>query len=61
MPRQGRGAWLHPRPECVTDAVKKRAFARAFRAAVDGPDPAQLLTDLRRAIGALSHEQGESQ
>jgi predicted RNA-binding protein YlxR (DUF448 family) len=57
--RQGRGAWLHPRPDCVNAAVKKRAFGRAFRGGVDGPDPAQLLTDLRMAIGALSQEQGE--
>jgi predicted RNA-binding protein YlxR (DUF448 family) len=30
----GRGAWLHPRAECVRAAVKARAFARAFRQAV---------------------------
>ena len=60
MSRQGRGAWLHPSPECVTVAVKKAAFGRAFRGGVDGPDPAQLLTELRLAIGASSHEQGES-
>ena len=50
---------MHPRPDCVNAAVKKRAFGRAFRGGVDGPDPAQLLTDLRMAIGALSQEQGE--
>jgi uncharacterized protein len=27
----GRGAWLHPRDECVRAALKRRAFARAFR------------------------------
>jgi predicted RNA-binding protein YlxR (DUF448 family) len=60
MPRQGRGAWLHARPECVTAAVKRRAFGRAFRGEVDGPDPVQLLADVRLAIGASSPEQGES-
>jgi predicted RNA-binding protein YlxR (DUF448 family) len=30
----GRGAWLHPRPECVRAAVKARAFSRAFRQSV---------------------------
>jgi predicted RNA-binding protein YlxR (DUF448 family) len=30
----GRGAWLHPRPECVRAAVKARAFSRAFRQTV---------------------------
>ena len=60
MPRQGRGAWLHPRLPCVAEAVKKRAFGRAFRGGVDDVDPAQLLTDVRVVMGASSHEQGES-
>jgi predicted RNA-binding protein YlxR (DUF448 family) len=60
MPRQGRGAWLHPSPDCVSAAVKQRAFGRAFRGGVDGLDPAELLTNLRLAVGASSHQQGES-
>ena len=60
MPRQGRGAWLHARAECVTAAVQKRAFGRAFRGGVDVPDQARLLTDVRLAMGAASPEQGES-
>jgi predicted RNA-binding protein YlxR (DUF448 family) len=31
----GRGAWLHPRPDCVELAERRRAFGRALR--VDGP------------------------
>jgi len=33
----GRGAWLHPTPECLDQAVRRRAFGRALRvrAAVD--------------------------
>lgn len=27
----GRGAWLHPHRECFDAALKRRAFARAFR------------------------------
>ena len=27
----GRGAWLHPDPECVHAAVRRRAFGRALR------------------------------
>ncbi|GAA1775932.1 hypothetical protein GCM10009748_05000 [Agromyces lapidis] len=27
----GRGAWLHPTPECYRLAVRKRAFGRALR------------------------------
>ena len=31
----GRGAWLHPRAECVRAAIKARAFSRAFRQSVN--------------------------
>ncbi len=27
----GRGAWLHPAPDCLDLAVRRRAFARALR------------------------------
>jgi hypothetical protein len=29
--RPGRGAHLHPDPACLAQAVRKRAFGRAFR------------------------------
>jgi predicted RNA-binding protein YlxR (DUF448 family) len=29
----GRGAWLHPAPQCLYAAVRRRAFARALRIA----------------------------
>jgi uncharacterized protein len=31
----GRGAWLHPDPDCLRNAEKRRAFPRAFK--VQGP------------------------
>ncbi|MDQ4490496.1 YlxR family protein [Sinomonas sp. ASV486] len=31
----GRGAWLHPDQVCLKQAVKRRAFHRAFRSPVD--------------------------
>ncbi|MBV1780108.1 YlxR family protein [Paeniglutamicibacter sp. ABSL32-1] len=31
----GRGAWLHPNPECAQRAVQRGAFARSFRTNVD--------------------------
>jgi predicted RNA-binding protein YlxR (DUF448 family) len=31
----GRGAWLHPAARCLAQAVKRRAFARAFRGVVE--------------------------
>ncbi|GHD07469.1 YlxR family protein [Zhihengliuella salsuginis] len=33
----GRGAWMHPRPECAAEIIRKRAFSRAFRAPVRVP------------------------
>ena len=30
----GRGAWLHPTPECLDLAVRRRAFGRALRVKV---------------------------
>lgn len=31
----GRGAWLHNDLECLSQALRRRAFARAFRKRVD--------------------------
>lgn len=31
----GRGAWLHPRVECVQNAINRKQFRRALRKAVD--------------------------
>ena len=47
--RGGRGAWLHPKRECVERAVKARAFARAFKRAVTAPDIAVLLSVVEAA------------
>jgi predicted RNA-binding protein YlxR (DUF448 family) len=44
----GRGAWLHPREECLRAAVKGRAFVRAFRRPVTMP----ALTELMAALAA---------
>lgn len=29
----GRGAWVHPTPECVDSSIRRKAFSRAFRVA----------------------------
>ncbi|WP_372984734.1 YlxR family protein [Microbacterium sp.] len=31
----GRGAWIHPTPECVDAALRRRAFGRALRVSSD--------------------------
>ena len=45
--RGGRGAWLHPAAGCLERALRRRAFARAFRApaAADGAALAAELTE----------------
>jgi hypothetical protein len=42
----GRGAWLHPAAECLERAVKRRAFARAFRGKAAAIDAAALRVGL---------------
>lgn len=42
----GRGAWLHPSLECLTTALRRRAFGRAFRGPVDTEDLAAELDAL---------------
>jgi|GEM_PF-1847550 len=58
----GRGAWLHPDPECVRQAVRRRAFARAYRSGLIAHDEAALLAALREVSrpGGPSHTQTES-
>ncbi|GAA4471595.1 hypothetical protein GCM10023190_00950 [Enteractinococcus fodinae] len=40
----GRGAWLHRDPKCLSTALRKRAFARAFRGRVDTAQLEQSLS-----------------
>ncbi|MFD2422616.1 YlxR family protein [Amycolatopsis pigmentata] len=47
----GRGAWLHPVPDCLAKAERRRAFTRALR--VPGPlDGAEL----KRVLGVSAGE-----
>ncbi|WP_082899915.1 YlxR family protein [Rhodococcus phenolicus] len=47
----GRGAWLHPDPECLSQAERRRAFGRALR--VPGnPDAAALVQLVGSGDGA---------
>jgi len=38
----GRGAWLHPTPQCVQQAIRRRAFTKALRIA-DPPDTSAVV------------------
>jgi uncharacterized protein len=47
----GRGAWLHPVPECLDRAERRSAFPRALR--VPGPlDTAPVRVHIGTVIGA---------
>ncbi|MCA0438044.1 MAG: YlxR family protein [Actinobacteria bacterium] len=48
----GRGAWLHARVECLDQAVRRKAFARALRVGAT-LDPA----DLAARISALAERE----
>ena len=51
----GRGAHLHPRPECLAAALKRRAFPRALR--IDGPLDVSALEGLT----SMQSPRGEAQ
>jgi predicted RNA-binding protein YlxR (DUF448 family) len=42
----GRGAWIHPTAECLDRALRRRAFARAFRRSDLAWDEAALRAEL---------------
>jgi predicted RNA-binding protein YlxR (DUF448 family) len=45
----GRGAWIHPDPDCLGMAERRRAFPRALR--VPGPlDVAHVAEELARVL-----------
>jgi predicted RNA-binding protein YlxR (DUF448 family) len=47
----GRGAWLHPKPQCVHQAIRRRAFTKALRIA-GSPDISAVVEHLE-SLGAL--------
>lgn len=46
----GRGAYVHPTSFCLDQAVRRRAFNRAFR----GPGPFDV-TEVRRQLEQIDH------
>ncbi|WP_425312088.1 YlxR family protein [Mycobacterium asiaticum] len=44
----GRGAWLHPAPQCVQQAIRRRAFNRALRI-TGSPDTSAVVEHLSPA------------
>lgn len=39
----GRGVYLHPRRECLDQAMKRRSIGRSLRAEIDGPRTAEVI------------------
>ncbi|WP_197513818.1 YlxR family protein [Mycobacterium sp. E2462] len=46
----GRGAWLHPAPQCAQQAVRRRAFTRALRI-TGSPDTSAVIEHIE-SLGA---------
>ena len=46
----GRGAWLHPVPQCAQQAIRRRAFTKALRIA-GSPDTSAVVEHLE-SLGA---------
>ena len=49
----GRGAWLHPEPQCVQQAIRRRAFTKALR--ITGPLDTSAVVEHLGSLGALDH------
>jgi predicted RNA-binding protein YlxR (DUF448 family) len=47
----GRGAYIHPRPECLERALKRRSLGRALRSEIDGQRAA---VTIRQFLSALT-------
>jgi uncharacterized protein len=58
----GRGAWLHPAPQCAKEAIRRRAFARALRIA-GAPETSAVVEhiDLLDASDHLANRTGSEE
>ncbi|HXA88114.1 MAG TPA: YlxR family protein [Mycobacterium sp.] len=50
----GRGAWLHPVPQCVQRAIRRRAFTKALRI-TGSPDTSAVVEHVEFSRRARSH------
>ncbi|MEY8043631.1 YlxR family protein [Saccharopolyspora cebuensis] len=54
----GRGAWLHPAPECLRQAERRRAFPRALR--VPGPLDLSAVQEHLRPPEPVAHPETDA-
>ena len=55
----GRGAWLHPVPQCVHQAIRRRAFTKALRIA-GSPDTSAVVEHIN-SLGAPGNRTGSKE
>ncbi|GAA4533469.1 YlxR family protein [Mycobacterium paraffinicum] len=57
--RPGRGAWLHPVPQCVQQAIRRRALTRALR--IDRPPDTSALVEHVEALDLHGNRTGSKE
>ncbi|WP_308205336.1 YlxR family protein [Mycobacterium paraseoulense] len=55
----GRGAWVHPVPQCVQQAIRRRAFTRALR--IDRPPDTSALVEYVEALDPPGNRRGSKE
>ncbi|WP_179968262.1 YlxR family protein [Mycobacterium conspicuum] len=55
----GRGAWLHPTPQCLQQAIRRRAFTRALR--ITGSPDTSAVVEHFRALEAPGNRTGSEE
>jgi uncharacterized protein len=55
----GRGAWLHPVPQCVQQAIRRRAFTKALR--ITGSPDASAVVEHVQALDAPGNRTGSKE
>ncbi|MGD1254106.1 YlxR family protein [Mycobacterium seoulense] len=55
----GRGAWVHPEPQCVQQAIRRRAFTRALR--IDRPPDTTALVEHVEALDSPGNRRGSKE
>ncbi|MGC2655220.1 MAG: YlxR family protein [Mycobacterium sp.] len=51
----GRGAWLHPAPQCAHEAIRRRAFTKALR--ITGSPDTSAVVEQVRVLGTPGNRQ----
>ena len=55
----GRGAWLHPAPQCAYEAIRRRAFTKALR--ITGTPDTSAVVEQVRTLGTLGKRTGSEE